>query len=208
MQFCTNEDQRRTFSFRHRPRGPSTQSRQGGAGGKTQEEAARLFGVTRQTVGKWVKAYREGGSRNLQAGGRPQGGSLEPREAAQIIRAITDHHPDQLKLPFYLWTREAVGVLIEQRFGTSLSVWTVGRYLKEWGFTPQKPLRRAFEQDPVAVQRWIDEEYPLIRAQAKKAKAEIYWGDDGNAFGPPSRHHVRSQGQNPGHSRHGAAISL
>lgn len=156
--------------------------------GRTQEEAARLFGVTRQTVGKWVKAYREGGSRGLQAGrkGRPQGGSLEPRQEAQIIRAITDRHPDQLKLPFCLWTREAVGALIEQRFGTSLSVWTVGRYLKEWGFTPQKPLRRAFEQDPAAVQCWIDEAYPLIRAQAKKTKAEIYWGDE---MGMRSDHH-------------------
>lgn len=156
--------------------------------GKTQEEVARLFGVTRQTVGKWVKAYREGGSRNLQAGrkGRPQGGSLEPQQEAQLIRAITDRHPDQLKLPFYLWTREAVGALIEQRFGTSLSVWTVGRYLKQWGFTPQKPLRRAYEQDPVAVQRWIDDVYPLIRAQAKKARAAIYWGDE---MGMRSDHH-------------------
>jgi transposase len=156
--------------------------------GKTQEEAARLFGVTRQAVGKWVKAHREGGSKQLTAGrkGRPQGGSLEPRQAAQIIRAITDRHPDQLKLPFYLWTREAVGALIEQRFGISLSVWTVGRYLKEWGFTPQKPLRRAFEQDPVAVRRWIDEAYPLIRAEAKKAKAQIYWGDE---MGMRSDHH-------------------
>jgi len=156
--------------------------------GKTQDEAARLFGVTRQTVGKWVKAYRVGGSRNLQAGrkGRPQGGSLEPQQEAQIIRAITDRHPDQLKLPFYLWTREAVGALIEQRFGISLSVWTVGRYLKEWGFTPQKPLRRAYEQDPVAVQRWIDDVYPLIRAQAKKARAAIYWGDE---MGMRSDHH-------------------
>ena len=156
--------------------------------GKTQDEAAQLFGVTRQTVGKWVKAYRERGSTGLQAGrkGRPQGGSLAPRQEAQLIRAITDRHPDQLKLPFYLWTREAVGALIEQRLGVSLSVWTVGRYLKQWGFTPQKPLRRAYEQDPVAVQRWIDDVYPLIRAQAKKARAAIYWGDE---MGMRSDHH-------------------
>jgi transposase len=156
--------------------------------GKTQDEAAQLFGVTRQTVGKWIKAYRERGSTGLQAGrkGRPQGGSLAPRQEAQVIRAITDRHPDQLKLPFYLWTREAVGALIEQRLGVSLSVWTVGRYLKQWGFTPQKPLRRAYEQDPVAVQRWIDDVYPLIRAQAKKARAAIYWGDE---MGMRSDHH-------------------
>ena len=149
-------------------------------GGKTQEEAAQLFGVARQTVGRWIKSYREGGSRRLKAcrRGRPPGRSLQPRQAAQIVRAITDRYPNQLKLPFYLWTREAVARLIEERHGIALSVWTVGRYLRDWGFTPQKPLRRAFEQDPEAVQKWLEEEYPAIRARAKKEKAQIYWGDE------------------------------
>lgn len=148
--------------------------------GKTQEEAAKLFGVTRQSVGKWIKTYREGGSRRLKARrqGRPPGRSLEPWQAAQTVRAITDRHPDQLKLPYYLWTREAVAQLIAKRYGQVLSVWTVGRYLKDWGFTPQKPLRRAFEQDPEAVRRWLEEAYPAIRLQAKEAKAQIYWGDE------------------------------
>ena len=149
-------------------------------GGRTQEEAAQLFGVARQTVGRWIKSYREGGSQGLKAHrrGRPLGRSLQPRQAAQIVRAITDRYPNQLKLPFYLWTREAVARLIEERHGIALSVWTVGRYLKDWGFTPQKPLRRAFEQDPEAVQKWLEEAYPAIRAQAKKEKAQIYWGDE------------------------------
>lgn len=148
--------------------------------GETQEEAARLFGVTRQSIGKWIKKYREGGIRRLKARrqGRPPGRSLQPWQAAQTVRAITDRHPDQLKMPFYLWTREAVARLIEDRYGVALSVWTVGRYLKDWGFTPQKPLRRAFEQDPEAVCRWQKEVYPEIRAQAKQAKAQIYWGDE------------------------------
>ena len=148
-------------------------------GGK-QVEVAELFGVTRQAVGRWVKSYREGGSRRLKARrqGRPPGRSLEPWQAAQTVRAITDRHPEQLKLPFYLWTREAVAQLIGERYGIALSVWTVGRYLKDWGFTPQKPLRRAFEQDPKAVRRWLEEDYPAIRAQAKKEKAQIYWGDE------------------------------
>jgi len=148
--------------------------------GKTQEEAAILFGVTRQSIGKWIKKYREGGIRRLKSHrqGRPPGRSLKPWQAAQTVRAITDRHPDQLKLPFYLWTREAVAQLIEDRYGVVLSVWTVGRYLRDWGFTPQKPLRRAFEQDPEAVRRWQEEVYPTIRAQAKQAKAQIYWGDE------------------------------
>ena len=148
--------------------------------GKKQVEIAKIFGVTRQAVGKWVKAYREGGTRILKAKtkGRPKGGTLLPWQAAQIAKAVIDRHPEQLKLPFYLWTREAVSELIERKFGVLLSVWTVGRYLKRWGFTPQKPLRRAFERDPKAVRWWLEEEYPAIRKQAKTEGAEIYWGDE------------------------------
>jgi DDE superfamily endonuclease/Winged helix-turn helix len=83
-----------------------------------------------------------------------------------------------LKLPFSLWTREAVGRLIEDRFGIQLSVWTVGRYLAQWGFTPQKPARRAFERDPERVRQWLDEEYPAIRSRATREGAELYWGDE------------------------------
>ena len=111
--------------------------------GRTQVEVAGIFEVPRQTVGLWIKAHRRGGLRSLKAKkrGRPKGGTLLSWQAAQIVRAITDRTPDQLKLPFYLWTREAVGRLIEDRFGIPLSVWTVGRYLAQWGFTPQKPAR-------------------------------------------------------------------
>ena len=148
--------------------------------GKKQVEVANLFGITRQAVGKWMKAYREGGTKALKAKkkGRPKGGSLLPWQAAQIAKALVDRNPNQLKLPFYLWTREAVAQLIERRFGIRLSIWTVGRYLARWGFTPQKPLRRAFEQKPEEVRRWLKEEYPTIRKQAKREKAEIYWGDE------------------------------
>jgi len=148
--------------------------------GHTQVVVAGIFGVPRQTVGIWVKAHRRGGLRALKAKprGRPKGGTLRPWQAAQIVRSITDRTPDQVKLPFYLWTREAVGRLIEHRFGIRLSVWTVGRYLVRWGFTPQKPARRAFERDPEQVRRWLDEAYPAIRSRAIRERAEIYWGDE------------------------------
>ena len=149
-------------------------------GGITQEEAAKLFGVSRQAISKWFQRYQKGKERALRAKGRgrPKGGSLEPWQAAQIVRAIEDRYPEQLKLPFFLWTREAVGALIGQRFGIRLSVWTVGRYLAQWGFTPQKPMRRAFEQDRERVKRWQSEEYPQIRKLARVEKALIYWGDE------------------------------
>ncbi len=148
--------------------------------GKKQLEVAKTLGVTRQNVGKWVKKFRQGGEKALKAKrrGRPKGGSLLPWQAAQIAKTVVNHYPEQLRLPFYLWTREAVGQLIEQRFGIGLSVWTVGRYLGRWGFTPQKPVRRAYEQDPAAVQRWLEEEYPAIQRQAKREKGVIYWGDE------------------------------
>lgn len=148
--------------------------------GKKQVEVATVFGVTRQSISKWVKKYQEGGNRALRAKprGRPSGGSLLPWQAAQIAKTVVDRYPDQLKLPFYLWTREAVAGLIEQKFGIRLSVWTVGRYLARWGFTPQKPLRKAFEQDPEQVRQWLEEQYPEIRRLAKQKKAEIYWGDE------------------------------
>lgn len=148
--------------------------------GRKQKEVADLFGITRQSVGIWVKRYNENGIKALKAKrkGRPKGGSLEPWQSAQIVRSITDRCPEQLKLPFSLWTRDAVSLLIERRFGIRLSIWTVGRYLARWGFTPQKPVRRAFEQNTKEVQQWLNEEYPAIRKQAKREKAEIYWGDE------------------------------
>jgi transposase len=103
---------------------------------------------------------------------------LEGWQAAQIVRSILDRCPDQLKMPFYLWTREAVAMLIKERFDIELSVWTTGRYLERWGLTSQKPVRRAFEQDSEQVRQWLEERYPSIRVHAKRVGAEIYWADE------------------------------
>ncbi len=148
--------------------------------GKKQVEVAQIFGVTRHAVGKWIAAHRTEGAEALAAKrrGRPTGGSLKPWQAKKVSETIQDRLPDQLKLPFYLWTREAVAQLIAKKFDIELSVWTVGRYLAQWGFTPQKPVRRAFEQNSEEVQHWLTHEYPRIHAQAKREKAEIYWGDE------------------------------
>ena len=148
--------------------------------GMSKAQAVRTFGVSKTAVFNWMKAYRKRGSPGLAARpqGRPKRSRLKGHQAASTVRIITDNCPEQLKLSFALWTRDAVAELIEERWGIRLSVWTIGRYLKQWGFTPQKPLRRAYEQNPAAVKRWLDEEYPAIAKQAKAENAEIHWGDE------------------------------
>jgi transposase len=148
--------------------------------GLSPTEAARTFGVSRQSVHNWVNRVAAEGASSLRS--RKRGphhvSRLKPNQAATIVTLIIDRCPTQLKLPYALWTREAVQALIQRRYGIAVSVWTVGRYLKRWGMTPQKPVRRAFERDPVAVQHWLDEEYPAIAAAAKRDGAEIHWGDE------------------------------
>lgn len=150
------------------------------AQGMRQCDAVRTFGVGRTSVHNWVKAHRAGGQAALRSKprGRPRASRLKGTQAATAVRLITDRCPDQLKLPFVLWTREAVQQMFADRFDLKVSVWTVGRYLKRWGLTPQKPLRRAYERNPVAVDRWVRHEYPAIAAQAKREKAVIHWGDE------------------------------
>jgi transposase len=141
--------------------------------------AVRTFGVSRTAVYQWTRAYGQGGVVALRSRprGRPRRSRLAGHQAALAVRLITDRCPDQLKMPFALWTRPAVGQLLAERFGIQVSLWTVGRYLKKWNLTPQKPLRRAYERDPKAVERWLREEYPTIRAQARREHGAIHWGD-------------------------------
>jgi transposase len=143
-------------------------------------QAARTFHVSRTSVHAWRAAYERDGEAGLSSGqpGRPPEPRLTKAQTAKALGLIRGRCPDQLRLPFALWTREAVGQLLQERFGLEVSVWTVGRYLKAWGLTPQKPLRRAYEQDPVAVQRWLSVEYPALRERAKAEKALIHWGDE------------------------------
>lgn len=148
--------------------------------GMGKSEAARVFSVSRTAVHHWTKAVNEQGSRALKAKkrGRRPSSRLVPHKAATTVRLLTQKCPDQLGLPFALWTREGVRQFLEQRYGVSVSVWTVGRYLKRWGLTPQKPLRRAYEQDPKAVKQWLEVAYPAIAKLAKQEGAQIHWGDE------------------------------
>ena len=151
-------------------------------GRQSQSAVARTLGLSRQHLNQWIALWRQGGWPALRAQKRgPKAGSvarLKGWQAAAVVKLITDRTPDQLRLPFVLWTRAAVADLLREHCGVRLSLSSVGRYLKAWGFTPQKPLRRAFERDPKAVAHWLKTQYPAIRRAAKQHKAEIHWGDE------------------------------
>jgi transposase len=169
--------------------------------GHTRIEAAAAVGVNRHSVGGWVTAAARSGE-GVLVGGRPgrrpdEQKALSLEQEIRIKRLITDNCPDQLGLPFALWTREAVGLLIERETGVRLSSrTTIGDYLRDWRFTPQRPQKRATERREAAVRTWLERDYPAIVARAKAEGAEIHWGDEtgisnqanyGRSFAPEGR---------------------
>ena len=134
------------------------------------------------TVGKWIRAYEAQGLSVLTSkprGRKPgTGRSLSEEQEKRIQKLIIDKTPDQLKMSYALWTRKAVQEVIERETGVRLAIRTVGKYLSLWGFTPQKPLKKAYEQNPGKVRKWLEEDYPAIKARARQEDAEIYWGDE------------------------------
>ena len=150
--------------------------------GMSKGEIAAQLDVHRNTVGKWLSRYRQAGMGALEVNKRgPKPGNtavLSESEQAGIRKIITDKCPEQLKLPFALWTREAVGRLIEKRTGKALDLRQVGRYLKRWGFTVQRPTKQAYQRSDKAVEDWRNHEYPKIKALAQQEDAEIQWLDE------------------------------
>jgi transposase len=148
--------------------------------GWSQVHISTTLGVSTRSIYNWIKAYKSSGEKGLRIDnrGRPKGIQLKPWQSAQIVKIIKNYCPDQLSMPFYLWTREAVAMLIREKFNISVSKWTVGRYLAKWGFSSQKPARRAIEQNPAAIKKWLEIEYPSIHKLAKMEMATIHWGDE------------------------------
>lgn len=148
--------------------------------GSNKAQIAEDLGLSYSGVDKIIRRYQAEGRITPQPRGRRQGVGrrLTQEQEARIRKLICDKRPEQMKLDFALWNRIAVSQLIEQEFGLTLPVRTVGEYLKRWGFTPQKPIRRAYEQRPEAVQAWLDTEYPAIAQRARQENGEIHWGDE------------------------------
>lgn len=146
----------------------------------THQQAADLYHLSKSAVDKIWTRYKQKGSRGLVSKKRGvQGGKkINGKQAAEVRQLVKDKLPEQLKLSFGLWTREAVQQLILDKYGIALSRWQVGRYLKSWGYTPQKPITKAFEQNPERVKLWLDKEYPAIKKRAAKENATIYFEDE------------------------------
>lgn len=137
------------------------------------------YGLCRTTIYKWLRAERRGGMKALRARKHPGRPSvLSPRQKLQVRRWINGKDPRQHGFDFGLWTRQIVAELIKERFGVSMGVTAVGRLLAQLDVTPQKPLRRAYERDPIAIKRWTTEVYPRLRARAKRTGAKIFFLDE------------------------------
>lgn len=150
--------------------------------GMGMKELASVAGVHHRTVEDWLARARKEGEGALQEKIRGRrvgsGRKLTMADECWLRDQIVGECPQQLKLPFALWTRPAIKALIRERFGVEMQDRLVGKYLKRWGFTPQRPIKRALEQDPVKVTTWLEQTYPQVLARAKAEHATILWGDE------------------------------
>ena len=144
----------------------------------TRAEIGEIVGIHADTIGRWLKLDKERLGYDKPGRKPGSGRQLDAEQEQRIKVVLSDKIPDQLKMPYALWTRESVRELIRNRYGMELPIRTVGDYLKRWGMTPQKPQKRAYEQRIPQVQAWLEQEYPEIQARAKREDAEIHWGDE------------------------------
>ena len=143
------------------------------------DDVADLYDVGRSTVYNWRKEYKEKGSAALKvkyAPGRTP--RLTPRQKEQLRKWIVGRDPRQLQFDFALWTRQMVRELIKREFGVEYTPQAVGSILRDMGLSPQRPLVRAYEQNPELVSRWKEEEYPAIVKAAKAAGGKIFFCDE------------------------------
>lgn len=137
------------------------------------------YGLCRTTIYKWLRAERRGGGAALQS--RKSSGPpcrLSAAQRRQVRRWICGKDPRQFGFDFGLWTRRIVSALIEEKFQRKLGLTAVGRLLAQLGITPQKPLRRAYERDPHAIEHWTAVEYPRLRKRARQCGGDIFFLDE------------------------------
>jgi len=150
--------------------------------GRKNMDIAEITGLTRQSVHTIWRRYQTGGLASIKpkTRGRALGNKrrLSAEQETELKRLMIDKTPEQLKFKFTLWTRAAVRVVVYKLFKIDLPPRTISDYLKRWGFSAQKPVKRAYEQNPEAVSQWLNTVYPAIADRAKEEDAEINWGDE------------------------------
>jgi transposase len=150
--------------------------------GKHNQEIAQMLDVSERHVRNVKKIYAEQGIAGIKPKkrGRRKGEQriLTPEQEWEIKMIIVDHHPEQLKIPGCMWTRENIRDLIKQKYRIDMPLSTLGYYLERWGFSVQRPSKRAYKQDAEKVADWVEQEFPGIKKRAKEENAEIYWGDE------------------------------
>lgn len=155
--------------------------------GEKPSEVMRSLGLCRTSIYPWLRAHRKSGQAALQSrkacGPRPR---LTEEEARQVRRWILGKDPRQYGFHFGLWTRQIVAQMIEEKLGIHLGLTAVGRLLARLEITPQKPLRRAYERDPLAVKHWLAQTYPRLRRRAKKHGASLFFLDEAGFSSEPN----------------------
>lgn len=150
--------------------------------GVSRQTLAAALGINYNTICIWVRAWQKGGDEALVQGQRGrrimEKRLLTPIEEEKLQQLLCDKSPPQMQLPFALWGRRAIQAVIWQMWRINVAERTLTDDLKRWGFTPQKPLKRAYEQNPKAVEQWQKETYPVIKKKAAEEGAEIWWGDE------------------------------
>jgi transposase len=153
--------------------------------GKTGKEIEELTGVRPNRISEIWTAYQREGKKalNPQKRGRKrgQGMTLTLEEAREIRETIVGKTPEQLKLAGFLWTLAKISAYILKTYRKKVSVRSLSNYMKRWGLTCQRPTKRACGQDIARIEKFKQEEYPVIAARAKAENADIYWGDETGA---------------------------
>jgi transposase len=178
--------------------------------GFSPEQLARVLDINPRSIYRWLEKYHYGGKDALKAKpipGRPP--KLSGEQMSWIATTVREKNPLQLQFPFALWTLGMIRALIRSRFGVALSEVSVGRLMRTLGFTPQRPLHRAYQQDPVLVEKWRVEEYPQIQQRAKREGARIFFADEAGIRSDYHTGHTWApQGKTPVVEATGARFSL
>jgi len=150
--------------------------------GKKPNQIAMILDVSRSYVYATAKAYKEGGLAGIKARkrGRRNGSkrTLTPEQEREIQKIIVDKTPEQLRFKECMWTRNNIRDLICQKYKIEMPLSTLGYYLARWGFSVQRPVKRAYQQDEAKVSNWLDAEFPGISERARSENAEIFFGDE------------------------------